>query len=150
MTRGQLATRRDLLAAILDTLVPADGGFPSAGEAALDHVLAIAAASPELEALLSRGAAAAEAGARAAGADRFAALAGDAREPVLRRVESAEPEFFEALVRHTYDGYYCHPAVLARLGVEPRPPQPHGHRVEPTDLPDLGHIRARGPLYRPA
>jgi hypothetical protein len=150
MTREPLAARRDLLAAMLDTLVPADGGFPSAAEVALDHVLAIAAASADLEVLLSSGVDATEAAARAHGVDRFVALGADAREPVLRRVEAAEPEFFDALVRHAYDGYYSHPAVLACLGVDPRPPQPHGHRVEPRNLPDLGHIRGRGQLYRPA
>jgi len=148
MTGERPSARRDLLAAMLDALVPADGGFPSAGEVVLAHVLAAASASVELEALLSRGFDAAETAARAHGADCFVALAADAREPVLRRVESAEPEFFDALVRHTYDGYYSHPTVLARLGVDPRPPQPHGHRVEPRDLPDLGHISGRGPLYR--
>ena len=44
MSAGPLAARRDLLALVLDTLVPADDGFPG-GSVALDHVLAMAAAS---------------------------------------------------------------------------------------------------------
>ena len=43
MSAGSLAARRDLLALVLDALVPASDGFP-AGSVALDHVLAMAAA----------------------------------------------------------------------------------------------------------
>ena len=144
-----LAARRELLAAVLDTLVPGGGGFPGAGEVALDDVLAMAAASADLESLLSRGLQVVEETARAGGAD-FALLSPDGREHVLRRVEQSQAELFEALVRQTYDGYYSHPAVIARLGLEPGPLHPRGHRVEAIDLPDLARVVARGPIYRPA
>jgi hypothetical protein len=150
VTPEALATRRDLLVLVLDALVPASGGFPGAGAVALDHVLAVAAASADLESLLSRGLQAVEEAARAGGAESLAALDPDERENVLRRVERSHAEFFETLVRHTYDGYYGHPTVVARLGLDPQPPHPHGHRVEPVDLPDLARVTARGPIYRPA
>jgi len=57
---------------------------------------------------------------------------------------------FDALVRHAYDGYYSHRRLLGRLGLEPGPVQPRGHRIETADLPDLGRVIARGPIYRPA
>ena len=145
-----LAAQRDLLALVLDALIPASGGFPGAGAVALDHVLAVAAASADLESLLSRGLQAIEETARADGAAGLAALGADAREHVLRRVEASQAEFLEALVRHTYDGYYAHPTVIAQLGLDPRPPHPRGHRVEAVDLPDLARVTARGPIYRPA
>jgi hypothetical protein len=148
VTREPLATRRDLLAAVLDALVPPSGDFPGAGAVALDHVLAVAAASADLDALLARGLEATQGAARGRGG--FAALGMDERERALRRVEAADPEFFEALVRHAYEGYYSHPTVVARLGLDPRPPQPAGHRVEPVAFPDLSRVTARGPLYRPA
>ena len=68
---------------------------------------------------------------------------------MLRRVEQSHAESFEALVRHTYDGYYSHPAVVARLGLDAGPLHPRGHRVEAVDLPDLARVTARGPIYRP-
>jgi Gluconate 2-dehydrogenase subunit 3 len=148
VTREPLARRRDLLAAMLDVLVPPSGDFPGAGAVALDHVLAAAAASADLGALIARGLEATEAGPR--GSDGFVALGTDERESALRRVETADPEFFEALVRHAYEAYYSHPIVVARLGLDPRPPQPAGHRVEPVALPDLSRVTARGLLYRPA
>lgn len=145
-----LAARRNLLAVVLDTLVPASGGFPGAGAVALDHVLAIAAGAPETDALLSSGLAAIEDAARAAGDAGLAPLDQDERERVLRGVEQSHPIFFDALVRHTYDGYYSHPTVVARLGLEPGPLHPRGHRLAAEGPLDLTRVRARGPLFRRA
>jgi Gluconate 2-dehydrogenase subunit 3 len=137
-----------LLSPLLDTLVPPSGEFPGAAAVALDHVLAVAGASPALDALLSRGLQAIEDDARIAGG--FARLDADGRERILQNVESSHPEFFEALVRHVYDGYYAHPTIVERLGLDPAPVHPRGHRVDVTELPDLSRVAARGPLYRRA
>jgi hypothetical protein len=150
VTQETVAASRDLLALVLDTLVPASDGFPGAGAVALDHVLAMAAASADLERLLSHGLRAVRAASGANDAAGPASLSGDDRENVLRRVEQSHPEFFEALVRHTYDGYYSHPTVIARLGLDASPPHPRGHQVETVDLADLARVSARGPIYRPA
>ncbi len=150
MTPEPLSARRDLLALVLDALVPAGAGFPAAGAVALDHVLAAGAASADLASLLSRGLHAVEEVARARGAPGLAAMDADDREAVLRSVEHSHGEFFEALVRHAYDGYYGHPTVIARLGLDPGPLHPRGYRVEPVDLPELARVTARGPIYRPA
>ena len=144
MSASPLAARRDLLALVLDTLVPAGDGFPG-GSVALDHVLARAAASADVASMLERALQAID---DAAGA--FARIGADDRERALTRVEEAHAALFDALVRHTYDGYYSHPAVLGQLGIEPGPVQPRGHRIETAELPDLGRVVARGPLYRPA
>jgi hypothetical protein len=140
---GGLAARRDLLVLVLDTLVPAADGFPESGALALDHVLAMSAASSETESLLSRVLDAVD-GAGLAGLDP--AL----REDVLRRIERSHPEAFETLVRHAYDGFYSHPATVARLGLDPGPVHPRGHRIESAALPDLARVVARGPIYRRA
>jgi hypothetical protein len=149
VTPEALAARRDLLAVVLDTLVPAGEGFPG-GAAALDHVLAMAAASGDLEGLLSLGLRAIEEASGARDAADFASSSVDDRESVLHRVEQSHGEFFEALVRHTYDGYYSHPTVIARLGLDASPVHPRGHRTETADLPDLARVSARGSIYREA
>jgi Gluconate 2-dehydrogenase subunit 3 len=143
-----LSALRALLSPVLDTLVPPSGEFPGAAAVALDHVLTVAGASPALDALLSRGLQTIEDDARIAGG--FARLDADARERILQTVESSHPEFFEALVRHVYDGYYAHPTIVERLGLDPTPVHPRGHRVDVTELPDLSRVAARGPLYRRA
>ena len=150
MTQETLAPRRDLLALVLDTLVPASDGFPGAAAVALDHILAMAAASADLERRLAEGLQVVEETSEVGHGARFAALSVDDREAVLCRVEQSHPELFDALVRHTYDGYYSHPTVVARLGLDASPVHPRGHRVEAVDLPDLARVGARGPIYRPA
>jgi hypothetical protein len=150
VTRPTLAAQRDLLVVVLDALVPPDEGFPGAGAVAADHVLAVAVASPEVDALLAEGLRAVEGAARTAGAAGLGSLTADDLEATLRRVEQSHPAFFEALVGHVYDGYYSHPTVVARLGLDPSPLHPRGHRVETADSPDLARVRARGSLYRPA
>ena len=74
MTPETLAARRDLLVPVLDALVPAGAGFPGAGQVAVDHVLAVAASSADVERLLLDGIRAVETAARAAGAAGFASL----------------------------------------------------------------------------
>jgi hypothetical protein len=140
-----LTAERSLLIPILDALVPPSGDFPGAGTVALDHVLAMAAASADVDALLCR---AVHAIAEAAGANRFASMSADDRETVLRRVEQSRPEAFAALVRHTYFGYYGHPTVVRALGLDPTPVHPRGHQPDPLDPPDLTRVTKRGPIYR--
>ena len=147
MTPAGLGARRDELTAVLDTLIPAADGFPESGALALDHVLAIASASREIGALLAQALDAIEEAARA-GSRGFAERSATEREDLLHDVERVDAVAFEALVRHTYDGFYSHPATIMRLGLEPGPVQPRGHRIEPTQLPDLARVAARGPIYR--
>ena len=135
---------------MLDTLIPEDAGFPGAGAVALDYVLAVAAASPEVDGLLAAGLRAVDEAWRAAGGGSLASLSVDDREAVLRRVEQSHAAFFEVLVGHAYDGYYSQPAVIARLGLDPSPLHPRGHVVEAADAPDLARVSARGPIYRSA
>ena len=150
MTGASLAARRDLLTAVLDTLIPAAEEFPESGALALEHVLAIAGASADTGSRLSRALAAIEEAARAGDAGGFAGLSVARREEALHRVERSDPEAFDALVRHTYDGFYSHPATITRLGLEPGPVQPRGHRIEPAALPDLARVASRGPIFRRA
>ena len=150
MRTAALVGEREVLALVLDTLIPAGEGFPPASQVALDHVLSAAGESPVLDALLTEGLREIEGAARATRADGIASLDADAREAVLRQIERARPEFFGALLRQTYDGYYAHPAVVARLGLDPGPVHPRGHRIESSAPPELSRVAGRGPLYRPA
>jgi hypothetical protein len=138
-----LADRRELLAAVLDTLVPADAGFPPAGAIALEHVRSAVVASGETEALLGRALRAI-----AEAAPDFSTLGADEREALLREIERTHPDAFDALVRYTYAGYYSHPEIVTRLGLTPGPLHPRGHRIQDAELPDLARVTSRGPLYR--
>jgi len=150
VSRERLLAKRSLLIAVLDTLIPTGEGFPESGALALDHVVAIADASAQDGALLSHALDAIDAAARRDGTRAFERLSVAEREDALRRVESSDPQAFDVLVRHAYDGFYSHPATTTRLGLEPGPVQPRGHRIEPAALPDLTRVAGRGPIYRQA
>lgn len=135
---------RVLLRLVLDAIVPAGDGFPSAGDAALDHVLNVASGSPDVERAI-----AATLEAVAAASPAFASLDAAAREALLRRVEAAHPDAFGDVIRQAYFGYYGHADVVTRLGLEPGPIHPRGHRLDDGDVPDLSHVTSRGPVYRP-
>ena len=77
---------------------------------------------------------------------------GDAARQIatLQTVEEHAPDFFAALVEHTYRGYYTLPAVHHAIGHESRPPQPLGHSLAPFDPALLDSQRQRLPFWRKA
>jgi hypothetical protein len=143
---------RQLLAAVLDTIIPAGDGAPGAGEigvaATIERTLA---ASARLRRLFVDGLIAidVEAARHPEGSSRgFLALNHDARTTILRGVEERLPAFFAALVDHTYRGYYTDARVYAAIGYDHRPPQPLGHALPPFDPAILEKQRQRAPFWR--
>lgn len=151
------AEQRRLLAAVLDRIVPpragpdGDAGLAGAGclgvGAAIERTLAM---TPGLRRLLLDGLTTIDVtAARQTGRD-FLALDAAAQEDVLRAVETAEPDFFAALVEHTYRGYYVRPDVHAAIGYPARPPQPLGYVLQPFRDDLLTTQRGRAPFWRRA
>jgi hypothetical protein len=52
------------------------------------------------------------------------------------------------LTLHAFVGYYQNAQVAAALGLEPRPPHPHGYTMEPNDLTLLDPVRHRPKFFR--
>ena len=152
--RGEMSSvlsgpQRALLTAILDSIIPPDGSLPGAGGlGTAKHIDTVVAGSLGLRRLFTDGLAAIEAASRTMFSNDFSSLSGEERMDVLREVEAKHPEFFEALVRHTYSGYYSNPTVVRLLGLEERPPQPKGYRLDPFDAGLLGRVKDRGKIYR--
>ena len=143
-------SQSSLLTVVLDRIIPPQGDMPGAGEAGTaDYLDGIAAESAQLARLFSAGLQDIEISASRSGSD-FGELDGDQRDDVLRGVEASNSEFFDALIRHTYNGYYSNPKVVELLGLDPRPPQPRGNRVERGDLSSLEVVVERGQAYRDA
>ena len=150
MSRFLSQSQYELVTAVLDRLIPSQGDMPGAGEAGTaDYLDGIAAGSAQLARLFARGLQDIEIAAARIG-DGFDDLSGDQQDEVLRGVESDSPEFFDLLVRHTYNGYYSNPEVVELLGLDPRPPQPRGNSVERGDLSSLELVVERGQAYRDA
>jgi hypothetical protein len=137
-----------VLVALLDTLLPGDGGeWPAAG------ALGLAVRCREVAAL-SGGGVAALAEVLAALPEGFAEQDAESRAAALRAVEAARPEAFERVLAAACGAYYTDArvqAVLARrTGYADRPPQPEGHILAPFDDALLVGVRARDKGWREA
>ena len=145
------AAQQEFLRGILNRIVPAGGNFPGAGDLGVAAYLdAVVGRTADLRRLFAEGLVQVTIASLAQDGREFVNMSDDQKDAVLRHVETANPAFFEALVQHTYSGYYSHPVVVRLLGLEVWPPQPRGHHLEPFDLGLLDNITQRGPLYRQA
>ena len=143
------AAQCELLTSVLNRLVPAAGAFPGAGDLdVVSYLDRVVGQSATLKRLFAQGLVQITLTSQAQYAQPFTALLEGQRDAVLRYVEATAPEFFEALVTHTYSGYYSHPTIVRLLGMEGWPPQPRGHHLEPLDLSLLDNIKQRLPIYR--
>ena len=146
-----VASQQTLLSHVLNRLIPATDDFPGAGDLGVaSYVDTVVGRSAELKRLFAEGLTHIALASQALQGQEFIDLADDQKDAVLRQVETLHPAFFEALVQHTYSGYYSHPTVIRLLGLEARPPQPRGYHLEPLDLTLLDRVKQRGPLYRQA
>ena len=142
----------ELFDAILDGIIPAsaDGALPAAGALGLrNHVAMAVRQNPDLAPTIAEGLSALRRFAGEPVADGAPRKLGPTeRAHLFREMETAAPTFIFTLTLHTYIGYYQHPEVLAGLGLDPRPPHPHGHEIAPNDLSLLDPIRKRRPFFR--
>jgi hypothetical protein len=146
-----VASQQMLLSAVLNRLIPATDDFPGAGDLGIaSYVDTVVGRFADLRRLFAEGLTHIAMASQALQGQEFIALADDHKDAVLRQVETLHPTFFEALVQHTYSGYYSHPTVVQLLGLEARPPQPRGYHLEPLDFTLLENVKQRGPLYRQA
>lgn len=139
--------QRLLLNAVLNRVIPAEGGLPGAGDLGLAHFVEnTAAKNPGMVSLFNRGLRLIEiAGAGGNGA-QFGKLSAKEQEESLKSVESSDPEFFQELVRHTYNGYYTNPRVFEALGHSPRVTA-SGETLELLDESLLEKQRQRAPFW---
>ncbi len=150
MSRFFSQSQYALVTSILDRLIPPRGDMPGAGEMGIaDYLDGIVAESNRLARLFSGGLQDVEISAAQSGLS-FEELSDKRKDEVLRCAEADSPEFFDRLVQHTYNGYYSNPKVVEALGLDPRPPQPRGNRVEMGDLSSLQVVAERGQAYRDA
>ena len=131
------ADEKALLDGLLDEIIPAseDGRIPSAGSLRLaDFIANKAREAPGLADLLKRGLRPAQALLEPKG-DTFEALSPAGRLALAKNLECWESEFFTALTRYTYMGYYTEPSVPPHFGLSSKPPHPHGYEV-PDESPE--------------
>jgi hypothetical protein len=134
----------DLLAGVLDTLIPQGDGYPGAGSPAM-----CAACVADADADGER---AAIAEVLRACPPTFLSTAPDAREAMLKAIELSHPKSFAALVRHLSNAYYSAAEVRLALeadtGYPARPPHYEGYEMAPFDERSLEQQRRRVPFWR--
>lgn len=126
-----MATPDPFLGAVLTSLLPGDGSWPSAAATALP--LWFGERIAEMPALAD-----AVAWLRTSLPATFATRSPADCEADLKACEAKDPLKFSIVVTEAFNGYYIDPAVLSvierKTGFPARPPQPMGHRLAPFDL----------------
>ena len=139
---GFSAEHEQVMAALIDAVVPAsdDGRLPGAG--ALDlvsHVERSARKTPMLRPVLEYGLTAIAkrnpAGSAGLPATEWAAA--------LREFTATDQFFLPAFLFLVYGGYYQHERVVTALGLEPRAPHPKGYEMAADDWSILDPVRRR-------
>jgi hypothetical protein len=141
--------QRELLTAALNRIVPPEGPLPGAGDLRLvDFVEGVVGRDTWLQRLFHDGIAQVQIAAARHPGREFSQLSAAAQDATLREVEATLPEFFDALVRQAYSGYYTKPRVFQVIGYSPPNPQPKGYQPELLDERLLEKQRQRAPFWR--
>lgn len=142
--------QRDVLAIVLDLIVPAsaDGRRPSAAD--VDVLGYIRTAEPGTLANLGAELDRLDAEARERHGEGFAALDSEVRQAHVDDIRATEPGFMRTLAIQTVTCYYQDDRVLEAIGLEARPPFPKGYEVPSGDLTLLDPVRKRGRVWREA
>jgi hypothetical protein len=134
------------LTAVLNTLIPAEDGFPPAGEAAIQATFAKDVAADGNEVLVVQ--------LLNALPDDFASRSSSDREHILKSVEAEQGAMFGAVLRHVYNAYWSNQTVREQLekveGYPARPPLYAGYEMDPFDPETLAVQRKREPFWRKA
>ena len=141
--------QKDFIISILNIIIPKSDGFPSAGEIEVyNHIDNILSDSPYLKRIFIEGLNSIQYESNILFKKDFISLNDSEKNIVLKNIEQIKTDFFNALILHTYNGYYTNNIVLNLLGPHARPPQPLGYDIEEVDLSSLEVVKSRGIIYR--
>ena len=141
--------QKDFIISILNIIIPKSDGFPSAGEIEVyTHIDNILSDSPYLKRIFIEGLTSIQYESNILFKNDFITLNDSEKNIVLKNIEKIKTDFFNALILHTYNGYYTNNIVLNLLGPHARPPQPLGYDIEEGDLSSLEVVKSRGIIYR--
>ena len=140
------AQQIQLLASLVEMMVPANGEFPGAAEPEILTVIINKLSTEEstvtdalglLESLSQQD----------YGMD-FSGLASAQQEKLFERMKHQASSFIQMLQVNVLSSYYQNQKVLSALGVPARSPYPDGYTVAETDWSILDPVRERDPFYK--
>lgn len=134
----------ELLAAILDRLIPAIEDVPSAGNMGLTtEIVRLSGQQARFQGIFKNAMEIFE-----STNSEFVLLDSEAQVTAIRKFESNEPDLFSSLLTISYIVYYKDARVHKRIGWSGRTPQPEGNPMEPWDDSILETQREREPFWR--
>ena len=134
----------DLLAVILDRLIPAVDDVPSAGKMGItSEIVRLSGQQARFQGIFTKAMQTFE-----SANSEFVLLDVEAQDNAIRNFESKEPSLFISLLTISYIVYYKDTRVHKRIGWSGRTPQPEGNTMEPWDDSILETQRKKEPFWR--
>ena len=141
--------QRELLSAVLNRIVPAQGDRPGAGDLGIAAFVERAAAkTPGLTRMFNEGLNTILVAASTSQPGGFLDMADAEQDDTLLQVESSSPEFFDQLVQQAYNGYYISTQVFDAIGYDHSAPPEEGAQPALMDESLLETQRRREPFWR--
>ena len=136
---------------VMDLMIPASDGMPSASEAGgLKYLTELMARDKSVAEDIHKGLATADAYSERQFQKPFAALPENDQIAVLKEMETQTGAVFDLLRAYVYESYYTQPAIWSRIGYELYPTDHMGPHLKPFDEACLANVRKMPKLYKDA
>jgi hypothetical protein len=137
------------LKAVMDLMIPASDGMPSASEAGgLAYLENLMQRNKDAATDIAKGLDVANAFSERAFQKPFNQLEKNGRIAVLKDMENTALGVFDALRAYVYESYYTQPAIWKLVGYELYPTDHAGPHLKPFDDSLLANVRKMPKLYR--
>jgi hypothetical protein len=146
-----VAVSRKSVRAVIDEIIPAGDGMPSASEAGgLEYLERVSARESEFAAEMERALEALERLSERRFHMTLAQLPSPRRVEILTALERQSPAEFAKLRDHVYESYYTQPRIWKLIGYRFYPTDQPGPSMKPFDESVLAKVRRTPKLYREA
>jgi len=151
ITPLRTAPEEPALRFVMDAIIPARDGMPSAIEAGgLTYVAQLMQHEPDMSKQLRQALQSLEALSMRRFERQFTQLEEPDRVLALEDMERDAPPQFALLRDTVYESYYTQPAIWKLIGYVPYPTDHQGPHLKPFDESLLADVRKRAKLYREA
>jgi hypothetical protein len=142
---------KEPLRIVMDLIIPASDGMPSASEAGgLAYLENLIQRNKDVATDITKGLEVAEAFSERSFKKPFSQLEKNEQIAVLKDMEHTAHGVFDALRAYVYESYYTRPAIWKLIGYELFPTIRVGPHLNPFDEAVLANVRKMPKLYRDA
>ncbi len=139
------------LKTVMDMMIPASDGMPSASEAGgLAYLERLMERNEDAATDITKGLDVADAFSERSFSKPFGELEKDEQITVLKEMEDSALGVFDALRAYVYESYYTQPAIWKLIGYQLYPTDHAGPHLQPFDDSLLANVQKLPKLYRDA